>query len=100
MDEADPDAERVKEPGGDHKTDTVEHTTGTHRQFRAVGMSVSNGKEANNNCCDPQLWTCLAKHRKSQRQSRQRDAQFNAWELDSHQSHHAAQGPNHRENYR
>src|SRR5208337_489157 len=63
-------------------------------------MSVGNCKEANNNCRDPELRACLAKHSKSQRQSRQRDAQFNAWELDSHQSHHAAQGHDHRKNYR
>jgi hypothetical protein len=41
-----------------------------------------------------------AKHSKSRRQSRQRDAHFNAWELDSHQPHHAAQSQDHWENYR
>ena len=53
MDEADCDAERVKEAGCDHETDTIQHTTGTQRQFRAVGMSVGNGKDANNNCRGP-----------------------------------------------
>src|SRR5271166_1390995 len=62
-------------------------------------MSVGDCKEANNNCRDPELRACLAKHSKSQRQSRQRDAQFNAWELDSHQSHHAAERHDHWKNY-
>jgi len=42
-------------------------------------------KDANDNCRDPQLRTCLAEHSEPQRHSRQRDAQFNAWEFDSHQ---------------
>ena len=50
MDEADSDAKCVKEAGCDHETDTIKHTTGTQRQFRAVGMSVGNGKDAHNNC--------------------------------------------------
>ena len=32
--------------------------------------------------------------------SRQGDAQFNAWELDSHQAHHAAESHDHWKNYR
>src|SRR3984893_5596863 len=63
-------------------------------------MSVGNGKEANDNCRDPQLWTRLAAHSEPQRQSRQRDAQFNAWELDADQSHHAAQSHDHWKNNR
>ena len=53
MHEADSDANRVKETRCYHETDTIKHTTGTHRQFRAVGMSVGNGKDPNNNCRDP-----------------------------------------------
>src|SRR4029077_16932788 len=100
MGKTDSDAERVKEAGCDHETDAIKHTAGTSRQFGAVGMPVGNGKDANNNCRNPELRTSLAKHSKPQRQSRQRDTQFNAWELDSHQSHHAAQSHDHRENYR
>src|SRR5208282_3328973 len=100
MDEADCDADRVKEAGCYHETDTIKHTTGTQRQFRAVGMSVGNRKDANNNCRDPQLRTRLAAHSEPQRQSRQRDTQFNARELDAHQSHHAAQSHDHWKNYR
>jgi hypothetical protein len=43
MDEADSDASRVKKAGCDHETDTIKHTTGAQRQFRAMGMSVGNG---------------------------------------------------------
>src|SRR5271165_7347386 len=100
MGEADCDTERVKEAGCYHEPDTIKHPTGTQRQFRAVGMSVGYGKDANNNCRDPQLRTRLTAHSEPQRQSRQRDPQFNARELDAHQSHHAAQSHDHRKNYR
>ena len=53
MDEADCNAKRVKEARCYHETDTIKHTTGAERQFRAMGMSVGDGKDANNNCRDP-----------------------------------------------
>jgi hypothetical protein len=49
MDEAYPDAKRVKQAGCDHETDTIKHPTGTQRQFCAVGMSVGNSEDTNNN---------------------------------------------------
>jgi hypothetical protein len=52
MDQPDSDAKRVKKAGYDHETDAIKHTTGAHRQFCAVGMSVGDGKKANNNCRD------------------------------------------------
>ena len=46
MDETDSDANRVKEAGCDYETDTVEQTTGTQRQFRAMGVPMGHGEDA------------------------------------------------------
>ena len=53
----------MQETGCDHETDAIEHTTCAGRQLCAVG----NGKEAYNNCRDPQPRTGLAKDRKTKR---------------------------------
>src|SRR6516225_462820 len=100
MDETYGNPGRMQETGCDHKTDAVEHTACTQRQFCPVRVPMSNGKEADNYCGDPQLRTRLAEHSEPQRQSRQRDAQFDPWELDPHQPHHAAERHDHWENYR
>ena len=46
MNEADPDAKRVKEASCHHETYTVEHTACTQRQFRSMGVSVGDGERS------------------------------------------------------
>src|SRR5262245_14096845 len=53
MDKTDSNAGCMEETGCDHKTDAIEDTVGTRRQFRTVGMSVGNRKEADNNWPSP-----------------------------------------------
>src|SRR5271166_895306 len=63
-------------------------------------MPVGDSKEANNHSGDPQFRTCLGAYREPQRHRRKRDAQLDAWKLDSHQPHHAAQSHHHWKNDR
>jgi hypothetical protein len=90
----------MQEAGCDHEAYAIKDTACAQGQFCAMGMSVSNGKEADNNCGNPQFWPCLTEDGEPKRQSGQRDAQFNAWEFDAHQAHHAAKGHHHGEDYR
>lgn len=70
VDETQCNAERVERTGRDHEADAVEQSIGARRQFRTVGVAVEDGKEADNDCRDPQPWPRLAEHREPQRNRR------------------------------